>query len=251
MQSLKIIFILTFVVNANVYGQVIDNFSDNDFTNNPVWNGDGGKFMINAGKLKLQGPAVSESAFLSTPSIAIHNASWEFYLQMDFTPSSTNFAKIYLTSDRSNLNGALNGYFIKVGNTSRDVCLYRQNGTTETKIVDGTDDRVNATIVKIKIKITRSAVGVWQVYSDAGPTGTYSLEGSFTDVVNTTSAYFGVACVYTATRSDKFWFDDFIVSGAAVPDTTPPTIQGITVMDEQSIKITWSEKLDATSAQSA
>ncbi len=245
----KIIFILTFVINANVYGQLNDNFSDNDFTNNPAWNGDNSKFIINTGKLKLQAPAVSESAYLSTPSVAIHNASWEFYVQMDFTPSSTNYAKIYLTSDRANLNGALNGYFIKVGNTSRDVALYRQNGTTETKIVDGTDDRVNAALVKTKIKVTRSALGLWQLYSDVGPTGTYSLEGSFTDALNTVSSYFGVACIYTSTRSDKFWFDDFVVTGTTVPDTTPPLVQSITVGDAQLLKILWSEPLNASTAQ--
>jgi hypothetical protein len=249
MNDWKIILILTFVITANVFGQVSDDFSDNDFTNNPVWNGDNGKFIINTGKLKLQAPVVSESAFLSTPSTAIHNASWEFFVQMDFTPSSTNYVKIYLTSDRSNLNGALNGYFIKAGNTSRDVSLYRQNGTNETKIIDGLDDRVNATIVKIKIKTTRNAAGLWQVYSDVGHTGTYTLEGSFTDGVNTTSAYFGVACVYTATRSDKFWFDDFAVTGTIVPDTTPPTIQSVSAIDAQSIKIVWSEQLNSASAQ--
>ncbi len=250
MNKSKIIVILTFVITANVYGQVNDNFSDNDFTNNPVWNGDNSKFMINTNRLKLQAPAVSESAFLSTASVAIHNASWEFYLQMDFTPSSTNYSKIYLTSDRANLNGALNGYFIKVGNTSRDVSLYRQNGTTETRIVDGVDDRVNAAIVKIRIKVTRNSTGLWQVYSDVGPTGTYTLEGSFTDILNTTSSYFGIACIYTSTRSDKFWFDDFVVTGTVVPDTTPPFIQSIVVIDSQSIKITFSEPVNSSSAQS-
>ena len=249
MNALKILATLTFVVTGTSYAQLNDNFSDNDFNSNPTWTGDVSKFSINSGKLKLFAPAVSEAAFLTTSSNAIHNASWEFYVQMDFTPSSTNYAKVYLTSDRASLTAPLNGYFVKIGNTGRDVSLYRQNGSAETRIIDGTDDRVNGASVKIKIRITRDASGLWQLFSDVGPSDNYTSEGSFADVVNTSSSYFGVTCVYTSTRSDKFWFDDFIVTGESVPDTTPPMMKSIAAIDPQRIRVIFSEALDINSAQ--
>src|SRR5258708_31111411 len=242
-------FLTLFLLTRICCAQFTDNFSDGDFTGNPTWTGDNSKFIINSGKLKLQAPSVAETAFLSTPSQAIHTGSWEFYLQMDFTPSSTNYSKIYLVSDQSNLRAALNGYFIKAGNTSRDVSLYRQTGVNETKIIDGLDDRLNSLVVKVKIKTTRSAPGVWQLYSDVGPSGTYSLEGTFTDNTFTATSYFGILCTYTSTRSDKFWFDDFIVTGTSVPDTAPPIILTVTTVTKMQVSLLFSELLEISSSQ--
>ena len=250
MNGHKIPWILTFLFLARLTSaQFQDNFSDGDFTANPPWSGDNLKFIVNAGKLKLQAPTVGETAFLSIPSQAIHDASWEFYLQMDFNPSSANLAKIYLVSDQPNLNLSLKGYFVKAGNTSREISLYRQNGAIETKIIDGLDDRLNLSLVKMKIKVTRSNTGVWQLFSDVGPYGVYSSEGSVTDNTYTASAYFGIQCTYTATRSDKFWFDDFTVTGIPVPDTTPPSVQAATTMNAQQVNLLFSESLNPIYAQ--
>src|SRR6478609_10710769 len=104
----KFIFILAAtLLTGYCSGQFTDSFSDGNFTTNPSWTGDISKFGIVTGKLKLTAPAVSESAFLSTPSQAIHAGSWEFSLQLDFNPSSTNYAKVYLVSDQENLQGRL------------------------------------------------------------------------------------------------------------------------------------------------
>jgi hypothetical protein len=241
---------ITFLLLAHMgYAQLADSFADGDFTQNPAWTGDIVKFTVNSAKLKLQAPVVADNAFLSTPSQAIHNGSWEFYLQMDFTPSSTNYAKIYLVSDQANLSTALNGYFVKAGNTAREISLYRQNGSVETKIIDGTDDRINQAVVKVKIKVTRNASGNWQLFSDVGPTGNYVSEGSVIDINQTASAYFGVQCTYTSTRSDKFWFDDFLVSGFTVPDTTPPYVLSSTTVGQSQINIKFSEPVDGATAQ--
>ncbi|MEJ0054576.1 MAG: Ig-like domain-containing protein [Bacteroidota bacterium] len=241
---------ITYLLTGDCYAQLNDNFSDGDFIINPAWTGDNPKFAINGGKLKLQAPAVSESAFLSTPSEAIYLASWEFYIQMDFTPSSTNQAKVYLVSDRPNLNGPLNGYFVKIGNTAREIALYRQSGNAETKIIDGFDDRINLSLVKAKVRVTRSESGVWQLFSDVGPSGTYASEGTFTDKIFDTSAYFGIHCTYTATRSDKFWFDDFVVTGIPVPDTSPPAVQSVITKTDKQVSLLFSEAI-ASPSQSA
>ncbi|CAN5458628.1 hypothetical protein BH10BAC4_BH10BAC4_08500 [soil metagenome] len=250
MKPIKILLIIILSHSAVCcFGQFSDDFSDGDFTTNPTWQGDISKFAVITGKIKLQAPSMSESAFLVTQSQAIQHGSWEIYLQMDFAPSSTNYVKIYLVSDQPNLNLALNGYFIKAGNTSRDVSLYRQNGSVETKIIDGQDDRVNLSLVRIKIKATRSDTGVWQLYTDVGLSGLYSLEGLATDGVNTLSSYFGIQCVYTATRSDKFWFDDFVIDGTPVPDTSPPYVQFVNALNSHQVNLIFSEPLEINSAQ--
>ena len=79
--------------------QFTDNFTDGDFTNNPTWSGDVANFEVNIPlQLHLNAPAVADESYLSTPSVSMNNAVWEFYVEMDFNPSSANYAKVYLAS---------------------------------------------------------------------------------------------------------------------------------------------------------
>jgi hypothetical protein len=213
-----VVFILLFPYLLQA--QFTDDFSDGDFTTNPAWSGTATKFTIDAGRLRLQAPAVADIAYLTTTNEAINHAMWEFSVQLNFNPSSSNFVRVYLTSDQTDLSGPLNGYFILIGDTPDEVSLYRQTSTTRTKIIDGLDGRVNADPVLLRIRVTRDDQGNWELFSDAGITGTFASEGTVTDNTHPASTYFGVYCSYTSTRSSHFFFDDFLVTGN--PYVPPP-----------------------------
>lgn len=248
MSTLKILLLfVTSLVVVHCKAQFTDNFSDGDFIAAPPWQGDAARFVVSTGRLKLQAPVVNGTAFLSTPSQAIHEGMWEFRLQLDFTPSSSNYAKIYLVSDKADLQTALNGYFVKVGNATREVSLYAQTGTAEQELIDGLDDRVNQAQVILTIRVTRNAEGRWELFSDVGNLGNLVKEGEAIDLRHSASSWFGVQCIYSSTRSDKFWFDDFEVSGSVVPDTTPPIIVLIEASDALHFSIQFSEPIRAAS----
>lgn len=211
-----LILLLPYLLQA----QFTDDFSDGDFTADPPWSGTTIKFTIDAGRLRLQAPAVADIAYLTTTNEAINHGMWEFSVQLNFNPSSSNFVRVYLTSDQTDLSGPLNGYFVLIGDTPDEVSLYRQTGTTRTKIIDGLDGRVNADPVLIGIRVTRDDQGNWELFSDAGITGTFTSEGIVADNTHPASTYFGVYCSYTSTRSSHFFFDDFLVTGN--PYVPPP-----------------------------
>ncbi len=244
MSQMKILVVVVSLLGHGVHAQIADSFSDGDYSTNPAWQGETARFVVSGGRLKLQAPTVSGTAFLATSSAAVHEAAWEFSLQLDFTPSSTNYAKIYLVSDQPDLQGALNGYFVKVGNTSREVSLYRQTGLAEQEFVDGADDRTNQSVVTVRIRVTRSATGLWELFTDVGNSGSFTKEGEAFELTHTTSGWMGIQCVYTATRSDKFWFDDFVVTGTVVPDTSPPTVLRVEALDSLRFRAVFSEPLD-------
>ena len=248
-----IVFLFLMMTTLITFAQLQDDFTDGDFTNNPSWNGDNGKFTISTNLLRLNDVAAG-TAYLSPASAAIHNASWEFYIRMDFNTSSGNYAKVYLVSDQSDLSSTLNGYFLTIGGSTTDqIDLYKQTGSTPTKILSGISNSINFTTVKAKIKVTRDALGNWSLFTDVsstGPTGTYTLEGTVNDVTHTSSAFFGVQCIYTITRATLFYFDDFNVTGASVPDMIPPTVISTQAINQNSVLVNFSEVLDATSAQS-
>ncbi len=211
------------VYTQQLFAQVIDSFDDSDFLVNPAWSGNTEKFSVINNQLKLQAPAATDAAYLSVPSQAINDASWEFYVRFAFNSSGTNYARVYLVSSQADLSDTLSGYFVMLGNAADEISLYKQSGSARTKIIDGTDGKLNLASVEAKVKVMRDASGNWQLYSDVGLTGNYTLEGSATDAQYFSTAYFGVYCNYTATRSDKFFFDDFIVGGKPYIPPAPPT----------------------------
>ncbi len=225
------ILILTIVHWSVAQAQFTDNFSDANFTNNPTWSGDEVKFIIENEQLRLFGPAESSSAYLTTNCSAIVNASWEFYVRMDFNPSASNLARVYLVSDQQNLGGNLNGYYVQLGGTDDEVSLFRQSGATRTKIIDGQNGALNLSTSETKIRVTRDENGTWELYSDIGLTNSLFKEGEVVDTTHPTSNFFGVYCLYTATRSTSFYFDDFVVTGEVFTPPSPSEWKDVTLTE--------------------
>ena len=222
MKKYFFIFIL-FSLPSVIFAQFTDDFSDGDFTNNPIWTSDITRFEIdNLKKLHLN-DTISNTSYLTTESKAIINGVWEFEIKMDFSPSISNYSKVYLISDNADISGSLNGIYVRIGGESGvidDVSLYVQNGNTNTKIIDGTDG-IAGVDPDFKVKVTRDSIGNWELFVDTS--SQFILQGTAFENSITASNYFGIYCKYTATRSDLFWFDNFNVSGT-YDTTTPPTI---------------------------
>ncbi|MDD3860601.1 MAG: lamin tail domain-containing protein [Bacteroidales bacterium] len=241
----KLIFILT-ILPLISFAQFSDDFSDGDFTSDPTWTGNTDKFIIDASnQLQLyENPLAEGVSQLSTFSGAINDASWEFLVKLDFNPSSTNYCEVYLASNNSDLASVTNGYFVKIGNTADEVSLYRKDASTSTMIIDGTDGRLNTTTVNVRVKVTRDIDGNWTLMSDTLGGTDYYTEGSVLDNTYFSSSYFGLRCVYTSTRSQHIFFDDFVVTGDAFVDDVQPQLLSSQVIDEQHFLMIFSEALD-------
>ena len=244
----KIYFTFIFLWNTQLaLAQFQDDFSDNDFTASPEWIGDESHFQVTDNLLKLNGPKADGVSYLSTSSFVSQNASWEFKVSMAFNPSGNNYARVYLISDQSDLSEPLNGYFIMIGDSQDEVSLYRQTGLTYSKVIDGRDGILNLPAIAVRIKVVRDEIGGWQLHTALG-TEDYMLEGSTDDNDGSVSTYFGILCTYTATRSDKFSFDDFNIQGSPVVDEIPPTLKDIEVISSHVLNLTFSELLNPESA---
>lgn len=252
----KILLISLLLFSKITFSQISDSFSDGDFSQNPTWNGDVNYFQINMQKqLQSKGQQLgSQTISLSSENQLSLNASWVFLVQLNFNPSATNFVRIYLTSNEENLKGNLNGYFIQIGETgSADgFHLYRQNGNSVTQLIKGTQTiRANANLLFARIKVTRDAFGLWNLYSDVTGGSTFKLEGSIVDNTFITGDYAGIFCKYaTASRYNGYFFDDFEIDDL-VPDVIPPTIKSVAVVNASTLDVTFSESLDLNSAIAA
>lgn len=240
----KIIFILLLLAPFVLHAQYVDSFTDGDFSQAPSWSGSVDKFSVNStNQLQLNATAQTSNAYLSTPSQAINNASWQFYMKAGLLLTSGNYVDFYLTSDQSDLSSSLNGYYVMIGNTNKEVALYRQQGTTKTKLAGGVAKRLPTTgsSTEITVKVTRDALGNWALYSKLPTESSFVLEGSAADSTFVQSAYSGLFCNYSSTNSKKYFFDDFEVTGNPFVDRVPPVITSYQLIGNNQLEVIFSE----------
>ncbi len=244
----KYILILVFFVPFIAFSQVSENFSDGDFTSNPVWNGTSDNFTVNS-SFQLQSRATTTSkSYLTTPSEAFENAVWETWVKINYNTSSSNYASLYIISDKADILGDFNGYYVQVGNTNDEISLYVQKGATKTKVIDGRDGITNVSSIEVKIKVTRNSDGVFSLYSKLPTDADYILEGTTTNNDVKGSKYFGLLYSNTSTTGNAYIFDDILVSGDKFLDVIPPVWNNLEIIGTNQLKLTFSEAMDFSGA---
>lgn len=232
--------------------QLTENFSDGDFTANPSWIGNTGDWNVNANQqLQSNNQVANSSFYLSTANTLATQAQWEFYTQLAFSTSGSNYVDVYLIASQSDLTQSGNtGYFVRIGNTDDEISLYRKDGGSSTKIIDGINSSVGSSNNIIKIKVTRDAGNQWVLYRDiAGSGSNYTAEGMIVDGTYTASAFFGVLVKQsTASFFQKHFFDDITITNY-VPDTTPPRMLSAVAATPTTVNVTFSEPVDPTTGQ--
>lgn len=231
--------------------QVQDNFSDGDFTTNPTWTGTTADFTVNASTQLQLNNTVSATSYLLTPHLLtdFNDKEWKFWVRQNFAGSGSNYGRIYLTSAASDLSTNPDGIYLQLGeaNATDAIRLMQRTGGVTTQICATTDGTIaNAFAVGIQLK--RAASGNWSLNVDftGGTNYTTSVNGN--EVAPPLGTNFGYLCVYTATNSNRFYFDELYI-GSEIVDTAPPTMAAITVVDATTLNLTYSEAVTQTSAE--
>jgi hypothetical protein len=248
-----IVLFIGLISGKILFAQVVENFSDGDYTANPVWTASSvNDFTVNAGKLNSSNTFSNSSFYISTTNTLTSNCTWEFWVNLQFATSGSNYVDVFLMSDNSNLFAStISGYFVRIGNTSDDICLYKSTAGTQTIIIDGINSSVaNSSNNLIKIKVTRSSTNQFTLERDLTGTGnSYVSEGTIIDGAITTSSYFGfVVKQSTASFFGKHFFDDIAVQ-AIVPDVTPPAISSNSVISSTQLDVLFNETIELNSSQ--
>ncbi|WMX15253.1 lamin tail domain-containing protein [Aureispira sp. CCB-E] len=249
MKYIFLLFLIIWINNLSLAQTLQEDFSDGNFSANPTWVGTTSDFIVNVtNELQTDNLGVSASSELSTPAAIQDSTFWEFYVRMDFAPSTSNYTRVYLQSDEATLSNTGNGYFLQIGSSgsSDSIEIYRVDAGSSTKIFGGTNAAV-ATNPNVSFRIIRDNAGVWEVFADYTGGNTYVSEGTFTDATHNTGAHFGFFTSYTTTRGDKFFFDNIYISPLVV-DVTPPSISSTTVISATEVDVLFDEVVDLTSA---
>jgi hypothetical protein len=257
LSKLKLFLLPLFLIvwHTDIYAQLLENFSDGNFTSNPEWIGNTSQFIVSP-ELQLQSNGDTTSAsnreiYLSTANESINNTQWEFFVNPKVSTSSNNRMDVFLTSDISTLTGDNKGYFVRIGGTPDEVALFRKDGTgIETYVIIGINSVINSSSTNpTKVKVTRTAAGLWTLFADYDGTGAlYEIIGSANDVTYTQSAFAGVVVRYSSSNRQKYYADDFYI-GPIIVDNTPPAVSSIKVLSSTTLELRFNENVSLTTAQ--
>ncbi|MCR5644853.1 MAG: lamin tail domain-containing protein [Bacteroidales bacterium] len=247
---MKKILLLFLILPLCTSAQVVDDFSDGDFTANPAWSGTDTAFIVNT-NLELQSAATTAGeAWLATPCVGRNvkgglrhlavspagryavpqtslqtflpstNLEWRFWIRESFSPSTNNFADVWLAADTADLPQASRGYFLRFGAPgSQDAIeLYRQDPDGQQHLILKGTDATIASSFKASVKINRTAEGHWTLATDFNNQGSYTVEAEGADDTYAPEGYFGFHFHYTASNARKFFFDDIYI-GPETNDT--------------------------------
>lgn len=244
--------IIFLMVLSPAYAQVEDHFDDGNFNSFPSWQGNGPDFNVNAA-LQLQLNAVTAgNSYLSVPANlnSLDSIEWHFYIRLAFSPSSSNNARVYLSSDQSDLTRPLNGYFLQFGEalSSDAIELFRQDSSTKTSICRAADGMIS-TPFSVRVKVTRNGTGIWTLSVDYNGAENYNTEATGVDVIYNNASFIGVNCQYTSGNTGNFYFDDFY-AGPIIGDTLPPSVTSVTAESANTLALIFSEKMENSTAVS-
>jgi hypothetical protein len=149
------ILYMMMLIPLALHAQVMDDFSDGNFTLHPEWSGDTSDFTVNAqNQLQLKSSG-SDSSCLVTQSLNPASREWQFWIKMSFNTSLNNYARIYLGTDSRELKGKINAVYIQVGGSGDSLMLFRQHGSVHLPMFKFPFLRTNHSVNVFRIRICR------------------------------------------------------------------------------------------------
>jgi len=237
-----ILFVFLFITVYST-AQKTDDFSDGNFDNDPAWLGNTDNFIVNGNEeLQLMAPEAGTS-FLYTDIQIGADMEWEFYFLMDFSPSGSNKTTVYLMMDNTDPDQA-NGYGITVGESGAEDAIKffkLSNGNKET-VGTGTLGAmaVDPSLARIHVSVLGNST--WVISADYLGNNLFETEIELEEEITLSgSTFFMLECKYTSTRTEHFFFDDFILP--FIPDTTAPLLENSFVDGDNALVLCFNEKV--------
>ncbi len=230
-----------FVLSLPCQSQWVHDFSTDDLSS---WTGSIGDFIVNDNdQLQLNAPDAGEAYIYRSSTIDFDTVTFMMYHEMDFAPSDNNKSRIYLAIDNEDASIA-NGYFIEIGeNGSADALkFYYLEGGVEFFIASASMGAMASEPAIVRLQIDIFPDGLWTVRSnyDGGEFTSLDLEFMDDQFSFKESKFFGLHCKFSASRADKFFYDDMSIQ-RFVKDTEPPQVVDAVAVNTNEILVTFSE----------
>jgi len=242
---------VVFLTQIACFGQIIEDFSDGDFTNAPTWSGTDAEYIVNASNQLQLNNTGADISYLSTPHglSNLDNKEWQFWTRQAFSPSSSNYGRIYLTAASGDLTTDPDGFYLQLGEAGSNdaVRLFKAVGGVDTELLAGPLAQI-ASSFTIGIRVVRDNLGNWSLYIDPAGGTNFGLVGSVNDPSSLLGTHVGMFNEYTSSNSNDFYYDDIYV-GDEIVDVAPPVLISATAINANLVDLLFDEALDQTSAE--
>jgi hypothetical protein len=246
-QLIFYILLISFVGNS----QLSESFSDGNFTTNPTWNGTTGDYIVNTNFELQTNLAVAATSYLSVPHslTSLDGKEWRVRVKQSFSPSSSNFGKIYLTAAGSDPLADPDGFYLQLGEAGSvdAVHLFKRESGVSTLICSGTSGSI-ANSFNYGIRVTRDNSGLWSLYTDALGGTNYIFDSSGTDTAPLLGTHFIWQCTYTSSNANKFYLDDVYAGNLLVDNIAPKLISAVAI-NQNAIDVLFDEPLNQAIAE--
>jgi len=239
-------FIFCICLSIPVFSQWSHDFSTDDLSD---WSGDIGDFVVTDNEqLQLNAAAAGDAYIYRSSTIDFDSVSFSIFHNLDFAPSDNNKSRIYIALDNEDPTAA-SGYFIEIGENGSDDALkfyYLENGV-ENFLASATMGAMASEPAIVRMQIDIFPDGLWSVKTNYEGEEFTSLELEFVDdqFSMKNSQFFGLSCKFSASRADKFFYDDIGVQPFE-EDTTPPEVVDVTIINSRTLSVTFSEPIVVT-----
>lgn len=235
--------------------QIFDDFSSVASLGCLSWQGDTQCFIINNQAQLQLNASQAGTCYLSTATRTYPaGMEWEFFIQMNFSPSDNNYCRFYLQADTAILSDtALTGYYLRFGeNGSNDaVKLYFQQHNQHTLLATGHIGSIASAFEKRIKVVVSSTMDTLTVFSAAAQDNSWQQEFVYVGYIPDNICYLGMLCTFTVSNATKFIFDD-IYHGPLRIDTIPPYITSCDFNNQDGIiSLYFSETIDTASVDSS
>lgn len=246
------LLLLSFISRA----QLIEDFSDGNFSENPAWIGDTSVFRIQSSTAipADMRPALqlydedANTSYLSTP-VSFPNTDsllWSFWVKLSFAPSANNNARFYLISDNPDLKSAGNGMFVSVAETDKRVSLYSESTDSVKLLIEG--PIINKSTNAVRVKVEKDIQNRWKLFVDTLGGYNFDSYGEKSEAFAFENNFsVGLYTKYTKSNSKKIYWDDIEVL-LLEEDTEKPFVISFEEVLPNKIHLYFSEELDSVSA---
>jgi hypothetical protein len=245
------LFFCILIISKFSISQVTDDFSDGNFSSNPTWSGTTNEFIVNpSGQLQLNN-TVAATSYLSLQHnlVDLLNKEWQIWAKQSFSSSSSNYGRVFLTSDNADLTLAQNGYYLQFGeaNAIDAIRLFKLETGVSTQLCSGVDGQI-ANSFTANIKVKRDATGNWSLFADLTGGLNFVLQGTAVDASSLLGTHFGILDVYTSSNATKFFYDN-IYTGNEILDLTPPNLVSASAISANQVDVLFDEAVSNLSSE--
>ncbi|MCX6183098.1 MAG: lamin tail domain-containing protein [Bacteroidetes bacterium] len=225
MKQLTVLAMLCYALST---AQINEDFSSKNLIH---WQGDCANFTVNSAIQLQSNASAGGSSWIVRPYELSSSTYWELWMNMAFSPSTTNKIKVYLYADHAKIDSITKGFYFTVGESgtkdSYDFYLQRK-GKADSLLISGVDGLAGTSNNKGRIKIEPFNAS-WIIYLDAKGGENFTVLDTLPQYFSG-SAYFGIYCKYSASNAKKFFFDDITID-KFVKDTIVPKYGDIVISE--------------------